>query len=107
MLFALIAALFILSLVCYVLGYIFLKHQSDHGFMARLTDNLDKILDAEGYKKQQGKHFFVLGTIFLLIPISLYFVNYFELNKKILFLWGIILIGAVWHNAFQVRKFYK
>lgn len=72
----------------------------------RFIDKLEEVKDKEGYKKQQGKHSIIMGFIFLLVPVSLYLVDKFLINEKLLYLWLPIMAIVVLLNIIQTRKFY-
>lgn len=88
------------------MGYAYLNDKVEDILMWDLTDKLEKIRDKKGYKQQQGKHSIIMGIIFLFVPISLYVVDEFEINKKLLYLWILILAGEVILHMIKVRKYY-
>lgn len=89
------------------MGYAFLTNKAENLLMWSLTGKVEKIKDKEGYKKQQGKQSIVMGVIFLCVPISIYFIDKFHLNEKLLYLWLFILAGVVIGNSIQVRKYFN
>jgi len=93
--------LLILSGVCFLVGYAFLTNKAEDILMSK------KVTDKEGYTKQQGKISILSGIIFLLVPVSLYFVENFNLNKELLYLWIIVIAGVVMLNAVKVRRYFK
>ena len=89
------------------MGYAYLNNKAEDILMWSLTGKLEKVKDKDGYKKQQGKQCILMGMIFLLLPISIYLVELFNINKKSLYLWHFVLASVVILNAIQVRKYFK
>lgn len=75
--------------------------------MWSFTGKVDNVIDKVGYKRQQGKQSILMGIIFLLVPISLYLVDKFDINAKLLYIWLLVLAGATILNAVKVRKYFK
>lgn len=89
------------------MGYAFLNDKAEDILMWIFTGKLEKMTDKEGFKKQQGKYSILVGIIFFLVPVSLFFINRFDINTELLYLWLLVLAGAVILNAIQTRKFFK
>ncbi|GAA0494021.1 hypothetical protein GCM10008986_20670 [Salinibacillus aidingensis] len=99
--------LIILSVIFFLLGYMYLNNKAEGLIMWSFTGKVEKVNDKEGYKRQQGKHSILIGFIFFFIPVSLYLVENLNINPKSLYLWLIVLAGATILNAVQERKFFK
>jgi len=89
------------------MGYAYHHNKAEDILMWSLTGKIEKVKDTDGYKKQQGRQCILMGIIFLLLPISIYFVDHFNINKKSLYLWHFVLASVVILNAIQVRKYFK
>lgn len=103
----LIFILIILSVIYFLLGYAYLNNKAEDLIMWSFTGKVEKVTDKEGYKRQQGKHSILMGIIFLLVPVSFYLVDHFDINPKSLYFWLPFLTATVMLNAVQVRKFFK
>ncbi|GAB3056623.1 hypothetical protein [Virgibacillus ainsalahensis] len=99
--------LIILSVLCFLLGYAYLNNKVEDLLMWSFTGKIEKVIDKEGYKKQQGKFSIFMGVIFFLVPVSLYLIDTFDINPNILYFWILVLAGATISNAIQVRKYFK
>lgn len=107
MLILLTIILIFLATVQFLIGYAYFNDIAEDLLLWRLKGKSYNIKDKQGYKRHQGMHSILMGIIFLLVPISLYLVETFELNPKILYGWLIVLGVLVILNAVQVRKFFK
>lgn len=74
--------------------------------MWSMTGKVEHVTNKEGYKRLQGKYSILTGVIFLLVPVSLFFINLFHMNVKVLYLWFVVFAMIVISNAIQVRKYY-
>lgn len=99
--------LLIFSVIYFLLGYAYLNNKAEDLIMWSFTGKVEKITDKEGYKKQQGKHSIFMGIFFFFVATSLYLVENFEINAKLLYLWLIVLAVLTITNAIQVRKYFR
>lgn len=100
--------LIVISILHFLLGYAFLNDKAEDLLMWSFTGKVEKeVTDKEGYKKQQGKHLILMGTIFLLVPISVYLINKSHLNNDLLYIWLLVFVFTVILNVIQVRKHFK
>lgn len=75
--------------------------------MWSFTGKVENVIDKEGYKRQQGKQSILMGIIFLLVPVSLYLVDKFDINAKLLYIWLLVLAGTTILDTIKVRKYFK
>lgn len=98
--------LIIISFLFFLMGHAYLNNKAEGILMWSFTGKIEKVKDKDGYKKLQGKHCILMGMIFLLVPISIYLVEQFNINKKSLYLWQFVLASAIILNVIQVRKYF-
>lgn len=97
--------LLVLSVLFLLMGYAYFNNKAENLLMWSLDGNLEEqIKDQATYKKQSGLFFSILGVIFFLIPISIYYVDRFELNTSFLYLWIVILGVVVIVYSLRVNK---
>lgn len=99
--------LVIVSVLFFLLGYAYLNNKAENLIMWSFTGKVENVIDKDGYKRQQGKQSILMGIIFLLVPISLYLVDKFDINEKLLYIWLLVLAGATILNAVKVRKYFR
>ena len=75
--------------------------------MWSFTGKVENVIDKEGYKRQQGKQSILMGIIFLLVPVSLYLVDKFDINAKLLYIWLLVLAGTTILNTIKVRRYFN
>ena len=84
--------LIVLSVIFFLLGYAALNNKAEDLILWSFSGNIKgELIDKESYLKFYGKHSIILGLIFLLVPVSLYLVNKFDLNRELLYLWFIVM----------------
>lgn len=87
------------------MGYAYFNNKAEKLLMWSIDGTLEEqIKDKAKYKKQSGIFFSILGVIFLLIPISIYYVDTFAFNKSFLYLWIVILGVVVIVYSLRVHK---
>ncbi|GAB4074921.1 hypothetical protein GCM10028778_24240 [Barrientosiimonas marina] len=100
--------LVMIAVLFFLMGYAYLNDKAENIVMWSFTGKLEKeVTDKEGFKKYSGKHSIVLGLIFLAIPVSLFIINRFDLNRELLYLWFFVFAGDVILNSIKERKFFK
>lgn len=99
--------LIIISVLFFLLGYAYLNNKAENLMMWSFTGKVENVIDKEGYKRQQGKQSILMGIIFLLVPVSLYLVDKFDINAKLLYIWLLVLAGTTILNTIKVRKYFK
>ncbi|MGP4071199.1 hypothetical protein ACTWQB_01435 [Piscibacillus sp. B03] len=100
---SLIVILILLSFLSFLIGYAFIKNKSNSFLDWGISK---KVKDKEGFKKQQGTYTIIIGAIFLLVPVTIYFVEQFNLNPQILYFWIFVLLISTIINTIKVRKYY-
>ncbi|WP_026896198.1 DUF3784 domain-containing protein [Clostridiisalibacter paucivorans] len=98
--------LIVIAILFFIMGYVFLTDKEEI-IMWSYNDKLKKVKDKAKYKKYRGKYSIVMGTIFLLVPVSVYFIDVLELNKKLLYIWYAILVIVIVSNIVQEKKYFK
>jgi len=99
-------ALIILAFIFFLLGFLSFIKKGERITLWGLGKKVRDLKDKEGYKRFQGINSIIMGFIFLLIPISKYLVDKYNINPNILYIWFIILFVEIIIRVVKEKKYF-
>ncbi len=100
-------ALLLVSFIFFLMGYAYFKDKAKTLLYYNFFGKKVKKEYQHKYRKLQGLHSLINGTMFLLVYLSIYFVNKFEMEPKWLYLWFVaFFVGIIFEARIAKRYLY-